>query len=106
MKEGLRFPLFQVSQKCIDDRLRGETEEKLREIDKEIKRIEEEVENANKAILMRIVDEMKGNFEEIRFNFKIDDQTAIEKVIKSCEGLERCAYDLRTLLRTYVIGGE
>ena len=106
MGEGLRFPLFEISQKCINGRLRGETEVKLRKIDEEIRKIEEEVENANRTVVLRFVSEMKEYFEEVKFySGKFDDQS-VKKIIESCEELERRAYDLKTLLRTYIIRDE
>ena len=101
---NLRFPLFGITKRCINDRLRGEAEEKLRKIDEEIKRIEEEVENSNRAIILKFFEEIKESFEEVRYNAtEKNSEESVRKIVDACEKLENCAKEMRIILETYLI---
>ena len=101
----MRFPLFEISKRCINSKLRGETEEKLRGINEEIERIEQDIMSANRAIILSFVNEIKENFEELKFSVNRDgyDEQTIEKIIEACDKIEENASELKLLVRTYLV---
>ena len=105
MEKGiLRFPLFQISKKCMNDKLRGEAEVKLRKVNEEILRIEEEVDNANRAIVLKLLDCIGSAYQDMKSNAKEIDENSAQAIVEACAEIEDCAKDLRILLKTYVIG--
>ena len=102
-KEALRFPLFQISKKCMNDKLRGEAEVKLRKVNEEILRIEEEVENANRAIVLKLLDCIGSAYQDLRGNAKDINEHSAQEIAEACAEIEEYAKELRLLLKTYIV---
>ena len=102
-KEALRFPLLQISKRSMDDRLRGEAEVKLRKINEQIVKLEEEIDNANRAIVLELLDCIGSVYQTMKSNAKELDKGSAQVIVEACAEIENYVSELRILLKTYII---
>ena len=67
-------------------------------------KLEEEIENANRAVILKIINNIKEKFEEVKFNVKEDiDEHSAQEIAEACAEIEEYAKELRLLLKTYIV---
>ena len=102
-KEDLRFPLFEITRKCNDDKLRGEVEVKLRKVNEEVLSLEEEVDNANRAIVLNLLDCIGSAYKSMKSNAEKIDKNSAQAIVETCAEIENYVSELRIILKTYII---